>query len=240
MSMKKIDEKLIEFLERNPGYFTEAKDEKAIRSDLSQALEDYARAYDPETYEELTERVIEFNARVRADARDKMAQLIKEKELQTKILREAERESQDLQNKFEQLSKEMSNYSQRTGPVAPTRSNGGALDYLSAFLDILGIGFLYAGFILTDQINMMLVFIGFGLLFAGLFLYMCKNDGKQAVASERSRIYEKFQTRFDRVKGVWEVKRMAIQYKVKSSKNKLNQIDAEIEQCLQHMSFDSE
>lgn len=240
MSMGKTDERLIQFLEQNPQYFTGPKDEKTIRSDLRKGVETYARALDPDAYDELTERVLEFNARARASMKEKMGQLLREKERQTSILQEAKRESELFENKIDKLREEMRKFRLVENHSAPVRRGGGLLDYLSASLDIIGIGFLYAGFIVTDQINLTLVVIGFGLLLAGLYLYVGRGDQKKASSARSNEIYEKFQARFEHIKEVWDVKKIAIQYRIKSSREELSQIDRQIEHCLQRMGVDSD
>jgi len=235
--MERIDKRLIDFLEKNPSYFSGAKDEKTVREDLRKVLESYARAYDSEAYERLKEKVYEFNAQLRAESREQMALLFKEKEQQTLLLREAEKESEQLQKKFDRLCEEMRNY--RSQDKEPVRSRP-RTDYISAFLDILGIGFLYGGLILTEETNALLVLVGLVLLLSGLFLYMGKGEGRLVAPSGKNEAFCRFQSRFDQIKEVWAIKKLSIQYRMTNSRSELLRIDEKIERCLRQMSLDSD
>ncbi|MFP4157351.1 MAG: hypothetical protein ACLFU4_07005 [Opitutales bacterium] len=239
--MGRTDELLLEFLEQNPQYFTGAPDAQFIREDLRRSVEAYARAIDPEAYERLTERVLEFQANARAAMKEKMAELAREKERQARLLREAEHESREFEAKMKELREEMKKYRYADAAAGAGARTGGALDYLYLLLDILGIGFLYAGFILTDQINYSLGFAGFVLLFTGLFLYAGgSGKGNSAHNTRKSEVYEKLQARFEKVQDVWKLKQFALEQRISASRQEIRKIDLKMQACLQKVSLNSD
>jgi hypothetical protein len=240
MSTEKTDDQLLEFLEQNPQYFTGGPDAQFIREDLRRSVEAYARAIDPEAYERLTERVLEFQANARAAMKEKMAELAREKERQARLLREAEHESREFEVKMKELRDEMKNYRYADASGSAGAKSGGALDYLYFLLDILGIGFLYAGFILTDQINYSLGLAGFVLLFTGLFLYAGGSGKRESAHTSKSEVYEKLQARFEQVQDVWKLKQFALEQRISMSRREIKQIDRKMQACLQKVSLNSD
>lgn len=241
MSTEKTDEQLLEFLEQNPRYFTGEPDAQFIREDLRKSVEAYARALDPEAYEQLTERVLEFQANARAEMKEKMAELAREKAEQERLLKEAEFESREFEAKMNELREEMKKYQLEEAPASTAPSRGGGRDYLYFLLDLMGIGFLYAGFVLTDEIDYSMGLIGFVLLFAGLFLYAGGSSGKShSTHSRTSEVRQKLQGRFDQVQEVWKLKRFALDQRIQSSRQEIERIEQNMQDCLRKVSLNSD
>jgi uncharacterized coiled-coil DUF342 family protein len=240
MSMEKIDAQLLEFLQKHPEYFTGKHDDKSIRSDLRADVESYARAIDPEGYEQLTQRVLEFQEHSRNKMKERMAQLVREKELHHQSLQELENEFADYEAKIQELKDEMRRYRADANTPSQSQVKNGNMDYFFLMLDIMGIVFLYLGFILSERIDISYVFLGCLLLTSGIWLHRggwSRTIKQEALSND---LYEKIQTRFEQLQNVWKLKKLTLQQRKSDCIQKIDLINQEIRKNLHSISINSE
>lgn len=240
MSTEKIDEQLIGFLQQHPEFFTGSKEEQSIRQDLRTAVETYARAIDPGAYERLSQRVLEFQAYSRARLKERIADLVKEKERHSQTLREVEQEFEAFERKVNELHDELRRYRAAGKKSASNTGKKGNRDFLFFVIDIIGIAFLYAGFILNEDIEYSLVFLGCAFFAAGFWLHRGTPAKSTAAVEFSDNLSNSIQSRLDKLQDRWKIKKLSLSQKKSVSIRQIELIDQEIRQYLKEMSLNSD
>lgn len=239
MSTEKIDEQLIKFLQQHPEFFTGKAGEQSIRQDLLDAVRNYARALDPAAYERLSQRVLAFQVYSRGRLKERIAELVQEKERHSLELRKVEVEFEAFELKIKELHQELAQYRTERNGSAVDGGNNWNRDLLSFSIDIIGIGFLYAGFILSEYINYSLVVFGGGFFAAGFWLHRGARGKSVASVSHSDSLSLKIQSRLDELQQVWKMKKLSLLERKKESVSKIELIDQEIRRHLNRMTINS-
>jgi hypothetical protein len=238
--MEKHDDQLIDFLQKHPEYFSGDAGAQSIRSDLKSAVETYAKAIDPIAYEELSQRLLDFQAHSRAQLQERMAKLIKEKEEHSRHLKSIEIEFSAYQSKIAKLRNEMSRYQADQRESNRSGSKRARGDYLFVILDIAGIIFLYAGFILSEQIDYSIVLMGCMFFIAGFWMHRGGRSKAVIPTDFSGELKAKIQSRYDYVQEIWAVKKLTLQQTKKESLDRIELIDREIRKSLQGIGANSD
>jgi len=240
LCMEKLDLQLIEFWRQHPEYFTGDANNQNIRADLKSSIEAYSKAIDPECYDELAQKVLEFKAHSLAQKQERMAELVKGKEAHRRTLNDVESEFRNYEAKILELRDEMRRYRRDQVQSEATSSKKGRGDYFFVVLDIVGIIFLYAGFILSDEIDYSLLSMGCMFFVASFYLYRGGRSHKTATASNFSEdLATRIQSRYEHVQEIWTVKKLTLQQRKKESLLQLKLIDEEIRETLQGLNVDA-
>jgi len=237
--MEKVEIQLIDFWQKYPEYFAGNEYSQSIRSDLKLALELYARALDPEEYEQLTRRVAAFKAHTLKQTQKRMSELIREKEAHSLNLENVNKEFRNYEAKILKIREEMRTFRFEQEASARKARRPMRSDYFFVVLDVVGIILLYAGFILSERIDYSIVLMGCMCFIAGF--YMHRGGRSQAVTASgiSEEMGTRIQSRYDYVQEVWAVKKLTLLQKQRESLRKIELIDQEIEQNLQDQRIDS-
>ena len=231
MSLGKTDERLIQFLSQHPDYFDGPKDQQTIRKDIRAAVDLYARSIDPQMYEALRRKVMQFQQHAEERMKRRMAQLIDQKADEERKLKELLAEFKNYEGRLADLNHEIGQYQTKKETLESETQSGGA-DYKSLVLFVVGILSLYRGVMLYERVEIGYVITSV-LCFLGGFLLQKKS--KKGVAEQiapMDALSERLTARCSKLQDMWRIKEVSLTQQKKASLQKIRQLDAEINMIL--------